>query len=155
MHRRWMLITIAAVGCQIEYRFDPTSAAGVRQLTREVQSEPATVRASKPFDGSTSEGVIGVDDLAKRCTKGPCALDDLDLRWDVLQPHRVADGTTIAGIAVTAGIAGGLAYGNYECLGPGCSGTAKTVVIVSDVAVAVLTAVVLIGLNHLSHMHVD
>jgi hypothetical protein len=157
MHRLWILFlfAFAAVGCRTELRFDATSAADVRQRTHELHGEPATVRASKAFDGSTSEGVIGVDELAKRCTQGPCPLDDLDLRWDVLRSHRVVDTTTVAGIAIAAGLAGGLVYGNYECFGPGCGGTAKTAVIVSDVVVGLGAAIVLAGLHTLTHMHAD
>jgi len=68
--------------------------------------------------------------------------------------RRVPDGNKVLRGMLAVGLVGALAYGNYECFGPGCSTGAKVAVGLAD-GVIVLGTAALAAAFFILATHVD
>ena len=97
----------------------------------------------------TIAGQVTVGTLIHACGAArrtqECLLDR-SFDWQLPERHLAIDTGTVAGVVVLTGLAG-LAYGNYECLGPGCSTGAKVAVGVGDVLVVATTVLLVEALK--------
>jgi hypothetical protein len=147
---------MSVVGCTHQTRYTSVSRDAVRDGTGEVEqhgtghvvdavgSSHDVSRDTKLLTGTGEEVSVGGLLDACRLPRGTkdCPLDHADLQWNLTDRHLVVDKGLISGTLVVAGLAA-LAYGNYECIGPGCSTGAEVAVGLGD-AVLVLTTVALV-----------